>query len=160
MLAILTLLGRIPVWVWLAAAVTVWGFNGYWQADRLRKQQQEVELESSKLAEKARLHAKEQARQIESDFRKRMQDASAVSSTLRNQLGKLREQASGSIEINRDAIAICGIDGERGRVLERLLNESAELAIEGAERVGKLSAKTTALQDYIERVCVNKNADR
>lgn len=152
----LAFFARVPAWVWVAVVLVSWGLYGHYKANNLERERLETEVETNRLIVASETKKAERTKSIEEQYHKRIKDEKAVVAVLRADLDRLRRQTARSASAPDDAYAICGIDGERGRVLERLLQESAELAIEGAERVGRISAKTTALQNYIERVCLSK----
>lgn len=152
------LLRLIPVWVWPLLVIGAWGAHSNYKANKLEKERQEVQLESARLAAKDIALKQTQAREVETAYAQKLKVAKIAADKLRASESSLRDQIRAGE--NRDSTAVCGIDGERGRTLERLLSESTELAREGTEEVIRLGAKTAALQDYIKRVCVGtENAD-
>jgi hypothetical protein len=158
---ILTSLLRVPLWLYLAAGLFVWGAWGQYKNNETQRERLEAAVETQKLARQAEARKAEAARKVDEAYRRKLKDvvlANAVLSTDADGLRSLLQTAPG-VGVDYDAIAVCGIDGERGRALERLLDKSAELLQEGAGRVAELTAKTTALQEYAQSVCVGKNAD-
>jgi len=154
----LTLLRLIPIWVWPLLLAGAWGLHSNYKANKLEKERAETQIESARLNSSVEARKREEARKVEGQYAQKLKAAKAVADSLRASESRLREQIASNPA--RDAAAICGVDGERGRTLESLLTESAELARTGAEEVARLGAKTTALQAYIQRVCIGtKNAD-
>lgn len=154
----MSILGLIPWWVWPVLALGAWGLHSNYKVAQLEKQRAEAKVEEQRLMDKDRSRRQMDARKVEEQYAQKLKDAKANAAALRTAADGLRAQLSANP--SRDSAAICGVDGERGRVLESLLAESAELAREGAEEVVRLGAKTSALQDHIQRVCVGtKNAD-
>lgn len=154
----LMLLKLVPLWIWPLLMVGAWGFYGNYKSNKLEKERAEANVEAQRLSERAAQLKREEARQVEVQYAQKLKAAKVVSDKLRSTESGLRDQLANNPA--RDAAAICGVDGERGRTLEELLTESAELAREGAEEAIRLGTKTAALQNYVQRVCVgNKNAD-
>jgi hypothetical protein len=148
----LTLLRLIPIWVWPLLLVGAWGFYGNYKSTRLEKERTEANAEAQRLSARVGQIKREEARQVEAQYAQKLKAAKVVSDKLRASESGLRDQLANNTA--RDSVAICGVDGERGRILEELLTESAGLARAGAEEVVRLGAKTAALQDHIKRVCV------
>jgi hypothetical protein len=154
----MTLLRLVPIWVWPLLLVGAWGLHSNYKANRLEKAQAEAHAEALRLTARVEARKREEAREVERDYAQKLKIAAVTTARLRATESGLRKQLASNTP--RDAAAICGVDGERGRTLEELLGESAELAREGAEEVVRLGAKTAALQDHIKRVCVGtKDAD-
>jgi hypothetical protein len=159
---ILSLFLRIPFWVYLAAGLVVWGAYGNWKADRYEKARAETVLESERIARRVEGLKAEAARKIDVSYRERIKKLSRSNAALSADVNGLQQliQTAPSASVDHDAIAVCGVNGERGRTLERLLTESTGLVQEGAGRVAELTAKTSELQKFISNVCVSQqNAD-
>jgi DNA-binding ferritin-like protein len=156
----LTLLARIPVWAWVVVGLLIWAGYGSIKVAHLERQRAEVAAESQRIAERVRAAKAAQARKVEEEYAAKIRRANSSAAATKSANERLQSQLAARSDYPRDAVAVCGVDGARGRKLEELLAESAGLAAEGAERVERLGAKTASLQDYIQRVCVGqKNAD-
>lgn len=162
----ISLLAKVPITLWLAIAIGIWGGYGHlkanrlqssWDADRLA--QAEIARESEILARKAEFKAAQAAREVQDNVYARVKQTQAALSNANTVNRELRDTLAAAKADRTDitAEAICGVDGKRGEALERLLGESFELVTEGAKRVRELSDTATGLQDYIGRVCVNDN---
>jgi hypothetical protein len=124
---------------------------------QLEKQRAEAVAEQQRLVNQDRSMRQMEARKVEEGYAQKLKAAKANADSLRASADGLRSQLTNSP--SRDSAALCGVDGERGRTLEGLLAESADLVREGAEEVVRLGAKTAALQDHIKRVCVGTPND-
>lgn len=160
----LGLLAAVPIRFWAIGAailgIFLWGSSGYIKANYSKKK-----LDEYTAAQKANeLKATQEARKIEQvknasnakvgrDFnaskanRTVLTDIGAVASSVR------AEARSSGSAASANSAAVCGIDGSRGRILERVFAESTELVEEGAGRVKDLSDQVTALQQYASTVC-------
>lgn len=162
----IALLTKVPITLWLAIAVGVWGSFGHIKAhslqsawDTAKLQQAEIARESELAARKAEFLKAQAAREVQDAVFNRIKATETVVANLANANRRLQDTLT-TAKTNRasgNAEAICGVDGARGEVIERLLAESAGLAREGSERVRKLSDQVTGLQDFTNRVCVNAN---
>ena len=153
------LIKPVPIWAYLLLAVAAWGAWGHYKSNKYEKERAEIALESERFARKAEDKKRHAAREVEAAYARNLKSARDRERQLDTANAGLLSQLN-STNSTKDATAICGVDGERGRVLERLLEESAGLAKLGAAEVERLGAKTTALQDHIKRVCVStENAD-
>lgn len=159
----IALLTKIPLTLWLAIAVGVWGGVGHFKAYRLQStwnaaklEQAEIARESERMARQAESLKAQAAREVQDALYARSKDTQAAAANLASSNRRLQDDlaAAKAARSSGDAEAICGVDGARGEALERLLAESAELAREGGERVRKLSDQIKGLQDYTNQVCL------
>lgn len=164
-MGLISVFARVPLTVWLCIALAIWGGIGHVRTASLKADiaqyklaQAETNAESERLARKAESLKNEAARKEQNLYADRIKavtrDSALQSATVASLLNQL--ETAKSTAGSADSAAICGVDGRRGEVLERLLAESAKLVGEGGERVRELSAKTASLQGYIDRVCVSK----
>ncbi len=151
------ILRALPWWVWPLLGILVWGLHSNYKVVELEKERAEAKVEEQRLVNRDRTQRQTEARKVEEGYADKLKAAKANADSLRTAADGLRTQIYGNS--SRDSAAICGVDGERGRALESLLAESAELARQGAEEVVRLGAKTASLQDHIKRVCVGTPND-
>ena len=151
------ILRALPWWLWPLLAVFAWGLHSNYKVAQLERQRAEAKAEEQRLMMRDRSLRQAEARKVEDSYASKLKAAKANADSLRTAADGLRAQIDSNP--SRDSAAVCGIDGERGRTLESLLAESAELAREGAEEVVRLGAKTASLQDHIKRVCVGTPND-
>lgn len=159
----IALLTRVPLTLWLAIAVGIWGGIGHLKAHRLQStwdaaklEQAEIGRESERMARKADYLKAEAERGVRDAVFARSKITQTAADNLASTNRRLQDalaaaeasRASGNTE------AICGVNGARGEALERLLGESAELVREGGERVRKLSDQIQGLQEYTNQVCL------
>lgn len=159
----IALLTKVPLTLWLAIAVGVWGGFGHLKAYRLQStwdatklEQAEIGREAERMTRKAEYLKAQAAREVQDAVYTRYKATQVVAANLANSNRRLRDDlaAAKAARSSGDAEAICGVNGARGEALERLLAESAELAREGGERVRKLSDQIKGLQDFTNRVCL------
>lgn len=162
----IALLTKVPITLWLAIAVGVWGSFGHIKAHRLQSawdtaklQQAEIARESELAARKAEFLKAQAAREVQDAVFNRVKATKTAITNLTGTNRRLQDALTAAkvTRTSANAEAICGVDGARGEVIERLLAESAGLAREGGERVRELSDQVTGLQDFTNRVCVNAN---
>ncbi len=146
----------IPIWAYALVGLLLWGGYGHIKADRLQKKIITANAEAQLEAVYIRDKKQDTVRTNEVDYAKKLRAVAKSADVLRANNNELQQLVARYRDTANDAIAICGVDGERGRILEKLLGESAELAEEGARRVESLGSKTTALQKHISSVCVSK----
>lgn len=149
---ILPLLSRIPVWLWLIGILLAWGLVGHWKNAQYLKEKAELAVEQQILLRKTETSLRVKAQDVQDKYEKHKAASSRRIDGLSSTNSRLQGLLTNSAD-TRDTAAVCGTDGERGRALETILAESADLATEGAREIERLAAKTTALQDYIQRVC-------
>ena len=157
---ILKLLSGVPLWLYAVVGLFAWGAYGHHEAKQYAKAKQASE--QAAIIKKAELEAAKQTavQKVNDEYAKKLQAANSNAAVLRTANNKLQYLLHQAGNPAKDTAAICGVDGERGRRLERLLAECSDISTEGAARVGKLTEKVTSLQDYVNTVCVgNKNAD-
>jgi hypothetical protein len=152
---ILAVLSRIPAWIWLVGVLGVWGLAGHWKNAQYLKEKAELAVEQQVLLRKTETQKQLQAQAVQDAYAKKLAESANRVSGLRSANQRLQSELTNRAD-TRDSAAVCGVDGERGRALETLLAEGSDLATEGAREIERLSAKTTALQDYIQRVCRGK----
>ena len=87
----------------------------------------------------------------------REKSRSVANSELVNRLRIAIEEASGSAGSPDDPAAGFDAFAERAGVFGELLAESTGLLEEGRGKVAELAAKTTALQAFLESVCLARN---
>ena len=159
----IALLTKIPLTLWIAIAVGIWGGFGHLKAYRLQStwdaaklEQAEIGREAERMARQAEYLKAQAAREVQDAGFARSKATQAVAANLASSNRRLQDDltAAKAARSSGDAEAICGVNGVRGEALERLLSESAELAREGGERVRKLSDQIKGLQDYTNRVCL------
>jgi UDP-N-acetylmuramyl tripeptide synthase len=146
----------IPIYAYVIAGVALWGFYGHYKANAYEKAKYEADAESLRIAAKASAKKAAAATKVDQTYVIRAREAETRVATLSANNSQLQQLLANKDNSARDAIAVCGIDGERGKALERLLAEGAELAREGGERVARMGTKITALQEHIVGVCVKE----
>lgn len=159
----IAILSRVPLLLWAVIGVGIWGGYGHLQYTRLQSEweryklaQVELVLENQKSIRAAEVAKHAALQEVQNSYYAKAKEARNIASKLKSTNDKLQD-ALFTAEADRassNPTTICGVNGERGKVLERLLGESAELVREGGERVAELSAKTTGLQRYIGEVCI------
>lgn len=163
-MGVISILTRIPMWVWLCGALSVWGAFGHFKAAGLQKDiaeyklaQAEANAESVRIARRAEQAKLEASRKVENAALDKATRTAATNSRLNSTVNRLREQLESNTTSNSggDAATTCSVYAERSELYERLFTESTELVREGAARVGILTDKTTSLQEWINRVCLN-----
>lgn len=153
---VLSLLGRIPIWVWAVAALVAWGSYGHVKSSRYEKARLEAAAETQRIARSMEAKKQDAARKVDEANVKRQRDLQRQLDSIATDNASLQQLIATNRSSAADAIAVCGVDGERGRILEKLLAESTDLVAEGAAGIARLASKTAALQDYIDRVCLSK----
>jgi F0F1-type ATP synthase membrane subunit b/b' len=148
-----SLLARVPFLAWALVASLLWGGYGHWQVGRLEKARVDAELNAEREVRKVEAEQRDAVQAVEATYASKLKEAQKTASNLRLTTAGLQQLLARS-DSARTAETICGVNGERGRAIEQLLAESADLAREGAETVKRLGAKTASLQNYIERVCL------
>lgn len=151
---IFKLLSAIPGWTYIIIAAVLWGGYGHLKADSYKKQLADYKQKLEQANKEAESFKRLAARKVEDKYAAKAKEAIATSMALADANNRLRDALAGYTDTTRDAIAVCGVDGSRGRKLEELLQRSAALAAEGARRVESLGAKVEGLQGYISEVCV------
>lgn len=150
------ILKLIPIWAYALVGLLLWGGYGHIKADRLQKKIITANAEAQLEAISIRDRKQDVARVNEVDYAKKLRIVARSADVLRANNNELQQLIARYRDSASDAVAICGVDGERGRILEKLLGECSVLAGEGARRVESLGTKTTALQKHISSLCVSK----
>jgi hypothetical protein len=137
-------------------ALAVWGSYGHLKSTRYEKARLEAAAESQRIVRALEAKKLEAARKVDEEHVKKQRALQMRLDSIATDNAGLQQLISTNSIDSTNAIAVCGPDGERGRILERLLAESTDLVAEGAAGIARLANKTTALQDYIDRVCLSK----
>ena len=152
------------MWVWLCGALSVWGAFGHFKASSLQKDiaeyklaQAEVNAEAERLARRVEQAKAEASREVVNAAITRAKVSESRNTNLNAAVGRLRKQLenNSSNSTGTDTATACGVYEQRSELYSRLLAESTELVREGSERTGRLADKTTSLQEWIKRVCLN-----
>lgn len=118
---------------------------------------QQAALEAAQESQRLTRIAQDKSREVTDGLRKNLErekSRAAANDALVNRLRIAIDEASGSAGSPGDAAAGLDAYAERAGVLGELLAESAGLLEEGRGKVAELAAKTTALQAFVESVCV------
>lgn len=144
----------------------MWGAFGHFKASSLQKDiaeyklaQAEVNAEAERLARRAE-HAKAEAsKEVINAAITRAKISEGKNSSLNVAVGRLRKQLENNPtnSASTDTATTCGVYAERSELYGRLLAESTELVREGSELLRSSTDKTSALQDWVKRVCLNAN---
>lgn len=168
---ILPLLTKVPITIWLAGAIAIWGAYGHSKYKSLRSEWDRYTLEQVEIRAEAERQARivedkkrENLRSLETAYYEQVKTSQTYANNVRSINDRLRKSIQAAqtsrIEAGTNTATECTVDARRIEALERLFIESVGLVEEGAGRVGELSAKTSALQRYISDVCLStKNAN-
>lgn len=164
-MGVISVLTKLPLWVWLCAALAVWGATGQFRASNLQRQIDKTQLELAQAVATAEAKARQEEQQklqanakVVNDLYKRTSKAEADRVVLNQQLNRLQQQLKTTADAaSEDTATFCGNYEERTKLYGKLLSECSAVAVEGANRVRQLGSKITALQDYATGVCLSAN---
>lgn len=142
----------------------MWGAFGHFKASALQKDiveyklaQAEVNAEAQRLARRAEQAKIDASREVVNAAMARVKISESRNTNLNAAVSRLREQLENNTasSADTDTTTTCRVYEQRRDLYSRLLAESTELVREGSERIGSLTDKTTSLQEWIKRVCLN-----
>lgn len=153
---VLSLLSKVPIWVWAVIGLATWGYFGHQKAQRYEQARLESIAETERIARSVEAKKDEKRQKVEQNYAKNEQALKRNLDSMHTSYLSLQQLIATDNHTTEDIATVCGTYVERNRVVERLLKESNDLVSEGAERVGKLGTKISALQEYISSVCVSE----